>query len=68
MQSEAHSQGDEFPAQSQPPAKSQPESSSGLPLVQSTDLFRGHQEVLIQHDGETYRLRLTRNGKLILHK
>lgn len=25
-------------------------------------------EVLIEHDGQTYRLRLTRNGKLILNK
>jgi len=31
-------------------------------------LFRGRQEVLIAHGDETYRLRLTRNGKLILTK
>lgn len=31
-------------------------------------LFRGRQEVLIRHQGEIYRLRITRNGKLILNK
>lgn len=36
--------------------------------VQSTDLLQGHSEVLIVHGADTYRLRLTRNGKLILHK
>ncbi len=31
-------------------------------------LFRGTQEILIAHKGEHYRLRITRNGKLILTK
>ena len=31
-------------------------------------LFQGSQEILIEHKGETYRLRITRNGKLILTK
>jgi hemin uptake protein HemP len=31
-------------------------------------LFHGAQEVLISHHGEHYRLRITRNGKLILTK
>jgi hemin uptake protein HemP len=31
-------------------------------------LFRGRQEVLITHNGDIYRLRITRNGKLILTK
>lgn len=31
-------------------------------------LFRGRQEVQIRHDGEVYRLRVTRNGRLILNK
>lgn len=31
-------------------------------------LFQGSQEVLISHNGEHYRLRITRNGKLILTK
>ncbi|MFZ0107329.1 MAG: hemin uptake protein HemP [Thiobacillus sp.] len=31
-------------------------------------LFHGAREVLISHHGEHYRLRITRNGKLILTK
>ncbi len=31
-------------------------------------LFQGSQEILISHNGEHYRLRITRNGKLILTK
>lgn len=34
----------------------------------STDLLNGAKEILIRHGSDTYRLRLTRNGKLILHK
>lgn len=36
--------------------------------VESETLLRGRREVLIRHAGETYRLRHTRNGKLILTK
>lgn len=31
-------------------------------------LFQGYQEIRIAHGDETYRLRLTRNDKLILTK
>lgn len=31
-------------------------------------LFQGNQEILISHHGEHYRLRITKNGKLILTK
>lgn len=31
-------------------------------------LFQGKQEILISHNSEHYRLRITRNGKLILTK
>lgn len=34
----------------------------------SSDLFAGAKEVIIIHEGERYRLRITRRGKLILHK
>lgn len=34
----------------------------------STRLLRGQREVLIRHGDETYRLRHTRNDKLILTK
>jgi len=36
--------------------------------INSADLFHGAREVLIRHDEKTYRLRVTRNGKLILVK
>lgn len=31
-------------------------------------LFQGSQEILISHNSEQYRLRITKNGKLILTK
>ena len=36
--------------------------------LDSGALLRGTREVLIRHGGETYRLRHTRNDKLILTK
>lgn len=38
------------------------------PVVVTEDLFRGQREVLIEHDGVRYRLRITRRNKLILQK
>ncbi len=32
----------------------------------SRDLFHGRQEILIEHAGHAYRLRITRQDKLIL--
>jgi len=36
--------------------------------VSSARLLCGQQEVAIEHAGEIYRLRVARNGKLILHR
>ena len=36
--------------------------------IESNALLRGTREVLIRHGGEVYRLRHTRNDKLILTK
>ena len=36
--------------------------------MKSTDLFQGRREVIIEHDGSDYRLRMTASGKLILTK
>ena len=36
--------------------------------IDSTRLLKGHREVLIRHGNECYRLRHTRNDKLILTK
>ncbi len=38
------------------------------PRLQSAELFGTAHEVVIEHAGEEYRLRLTRQGKLILTK
>ncbi|AOZ50338.1 MULTISPECIES: hemin uptake protein HemP [Chromobacterium] len=48
------------------PVKAAPPASP--PLLHSRQLFGDGREVLIEHQGEIYRLQLTRNGKLILIK
>ena len=51
------------------PAK--PETSAELPslrAIRSDEILQGHKEVRIVHEGEVYRLLVTRNGKLILQK
>lgn len=45
-----------------------PSESESPPVYDSEGLLQGTREILIRHHGETYRLRLTRNDKLILHK
>lgn len=37
-------------------------------IIESDYLFYGRNEIEIRHAGALYRLRLTRNGKLILNK
>jgi hemin uptake protein HemP len=39
-----------------------------LPLYESAALFQGARVVNITHAGETYRLLITRNNRLILQK
>lgn len=39
-----------------------------LPRVDSLRLFEGQRELIIQHQGEEYHLRITRHDKLILTK
>ena len=34
--------------------------------VRSQDILNGAREIVIEHDGRVYRLRITQNGKLIL--
>ena len=62
---------------SPPPSSAHPvRSQDGAPLLaagrqaefDSRELMRGSREVLIRHAGQTYRLRHTRNDKLILVK
>lgn len=44
--------------------------TSGEPQAEITtaELFRGQTEVLIHHGDDTYRLRVTKSGKLVLNK
>lgn len=55
---------------SEPPKRSptDPPADHENSVISSGDLLAGRQEVLIRHGDETYRLRVTRNGKLILQK
>ena len=45
-----------------------PKRTASLPRLRSEDLFRTSHELIIEHQGQEYRLRLTRNDKLILNK
>jgi hemin uptake protein HemP len=42
--------------------------SPAIPRYESRTLFRSARELVIEHAGHEYRLRLTRQGKLILTK
>ncbi|HID53125.1 MAG TPA: hemin uptake protein HemP [Anaerolineae bacterium] len=41
---------------------------TSVACLNSHQLFAGRKEVLIQHNGQLYRLRITRQNKLILTK
>lgn len=45
-----------------------PTSGRTCRTIPSAELLQGRLEVCIAHGTETYRLRLTRSGKLILQK
>lgn len=42
--------------------------TEGALIISSQQLLAGRQQLLIVHEGEIYRLRLTKNNKLILTK
>ena len=53
--------------------KSQPKEASGGPeeeprIIDSREILGDQVEIMIRHGEELYRLRVTRNGKLILFK
>lgn len=54
------------PAYATPPSKLDAPSSPGA--VSAELLFAGAKEIVIRHQGDDYRLRITRNAKLILTK
>ena len=53
--------------QAAPPADGRP-AKAGLRRLLSRDLLADAQEVIIEHEGDDYRLRCTSKGKLILTK
>lgn len=48
--------------------KPTPAATTTLPVHESSELFKAGKEILIHHAGELYRLRVTRQNKLILTK
>lgn len=46
----------------------EPDEAAPPRTIRSEELMAGAREIVILHNGETYRLRITRNGKLILTK
>mgnify|MGYP001395573999 CR=1 FL=1 len=38
------------------------------PVLESETLFQGRSEIIIRHQGAEYRMKITRQGKLILNK
>ena len=54
-----------------PPSDSRSRPQSGMetrsvPRIASRELMRNEPELIIEHDGREYRLRITHRGKLIL--
>lgn len=53
--------------ESTPPVERSP-AGTRLKRIKVSELLRGEREVILEHDGQDYRLRITANGKLILTK
>ncbi|MFA5293174.1 MAG: hemin uptake protein HemP [Phycisphaerae bacterium] len=47
---------------------SKPDNNRRVRLFDSNSLFGDDNEIMIRHDSSIYRLRITRNGKLIMNK
>ncbi len=56
---------DEYPGNDLPDA---PEAKPCTIVVQAKQLFGERREIVIEYEGERYKLRITRRGKLILQK
>lgn len=50
------------------PARGKPNAATQVCPISAEQLFRGTREIVIRHQGDDYRLRITRNDKLILTK
>lgn len=51
-----------------PDTAEKPELPAGQPSFTTEQLFGSATEIGIVHQGSTYRLRITRQGKLVLNK
>ncbi|HTN98772.1 MAG TPA: hemin uptake protein HemP [Nordella sp.] len=56
------------PAPQKTPAAYEGETVKAEATYSSRDLFRDKTEIRIEHQGEMYRLRITRSGGLLLNK
>ncbi|MFZ5674953.1 MAG: hemin uptake protein HemP [Pseudomonadota bacterium] len=56
------------PAPQKAPAAYEGDTANGAATYSSRDLFRDKTEIRIEHQGEMYRLRITRSGGLLLNK
>lgn len=54
--------------QERPPANPPDRRDPPVRVVRIEELLQGARELILLHDGAEYRLRITRNGKLILTK
>ena len=59
---------DKTPALPPAPAQNMGPPVTGLRRLIVAELLAGDREVILEHDGQDYRLRITANGKLILTK
>lgn len=57
-----------MPAAMPPAISGPPSAGSTIPVLDSVRLLQGGREILIRHGNDCYRLRHTRNDKLILTK
>lgn len=51
-----------------PPKKNHFVQSLSRVVIKSSQLFDNQNEIIIEHEGNEYRLRITSSGKLILTK
>lgn len=56
------------PAGNGDPSGDQVSPAGKVPVWKSSDILQGNEMVWIEHGGEAYQLRVTRQGKLILNK
>ena len=59
---------DDMPPTPEPPATAAKSPAGVQPVFTTEELFGSAIEIGIAHHGETYRLRITRQGKLVLNK